>query len=610
MTKTPRPRTRENTRAKLLESWTSTPRTNGAALAEEPTNDEFLADLEQVLAGLDAGPDEAVFARGRFVACYFTVSTPRGGRVKAGLSLVPHDGRWTRVRGVQIEITAEDGIKRLTRSNNGPGVAIDKLPVGRIRVALGPCSLPRARRVAPGAAAELGGAIALLTPSPSANEQVYGTGHTVTGPIGIATKGRSQREGAALLLAPSGSGYTTRRPLVTALSLTRMKEVDSRIRFAEPALDRVNVFAPLANEDRRMRTCLTAVLHSPPGQRRLPSFAVEEFCYIHLHGRMDLEFAGAQPVSLSASDDLHVVWVPGYGANEETPPATVVCEDLCAGLIIFFHAGGLCWSEQELRSRFPHRGKRARVPSPVRSVSLGAQTSCEWTLSETQRYWEYLQRVAPALIHERRPVVSRLPLSENRLQETFAADRLPDQEGDAHQRARAAGQIDYARVRGWPSERAERAFKERLGVAQRTVPIFDFRLLLLPGQEASVDARDVCLGRHPNGYEIVIPILGGFRGIGGELPEVEPDLCWIRPRDKGIDPAHLTDLHASAKPEQWVSDYVAVHSDAAFHGFVSAGEGDAYALHARVDHSHAVAGGRAHERAQSQRHEVGGRRRP
>lgn len=133
-------RTTKITRATLLDSWTRAPR-SGEPM--RPSNKEFLVDLEQVLRGLEVRPGEAIFARGRFVACYLTVSAPAEGTVNATLSLVPHDGRWIRVQGVEIELTAPDGRKHVTRSGLSPGVTFDGLPVGMIRVALGPHSLPR-----------------------------------------------------------------------------------------------------------------------------------------------------------------------------------------------------------------------------------------------------------------------------------------------------------------------------------------------------------------------------------------------------------------------------------------------------------------------------------
>lgn len=556
MSKTRRERTTNITHETLLDTL----RAIVDGKSEGPGDEEFREDLRKVLSCLEAGPGKASFARGTFVACYLTVSDPVANKVDATLCLVPHDGRWARVQGVEIKIKAGSS-KRLQRTGFTPGLTIRGLPSKRVRVELGPHSSPLGQvRPAPRAMPQRE-PIARLGASPN-------VAPSVTHP----EPRRSERvvPAQAGLQPPPPSGLAGTPPVVTGLQLVTppMLLAHSRRR---PDINIANIFAPLAAEDPQLRTCLSAILYSPKGNMRLPSFPVEEYCYIHLRGRMCLQFEGAEGVELDASNEISVVWVPGYGrSGERTPPANVVCKDFCAGLVVFFRAAGLGWTR---------RGRGST------RVSLEGQNEAEWSPAERTDYWGYLREVAPGLISGCSPFVSQLPRERKKAEKAFRSRKLPKQPGDVHQRARTARQIDYAAVPRWPSSPQDRLLKESVGLAGRTLPIFDFRLLRFPKQQKTVDKGDVWLGRHPNGYEILIPILGEFRAVGGELKECQPDVCWVRPKALEVDLQQLTDLRVSATPERLLNDYVAVHSDAVFHGFVAAGQEDAYALHVRVAHS-------------------------
>ncbi len=383
-------------------------------------------------------------------------------------------------------------------------------------------------------------------------------------------------------------------PFVKTLTFVSTSRVETRIRNAQTAVEVTNIFAPEV-KDRDMNpgdaTCLTGVLHSRQGNARLPSFAVDEFCYIHLGGRMVLEFEGAEPVTFDANDEVQVLWLPG--TRNGTPPASVVCEtEWVAGLVVFMREAGLHWIGPDMND----------------CVFLEDMDPESCSREHVSEYWRSVAARFPRQINEQRPFVGGIPLSEALLSaESRRLSMSIPRNKDPHWEARNAGDFYYASIPAWQTDASSSSARRR--------PIFDFRLLRFPGEASTKEKREVDLAKHPNGYEILIPLVGEFRCIGGEVdPEElsEHDMLAFRPMDESIDLDRFTErrVQAPAMSGRCLPNYVAICSDAVFHGFTALGGCDAYALHVRVGRAIIPRVNKRDERrgTGTQRHVTGGDR--
>lgn len=391
-------------------------------------------------------------------------------------------------------------------------------------------------------------------------------------------------------------------PFVKTLSVVRTSGVETRIRNPRTTVEVTNIFAPEVKDLNRISgdtTCLAGVFHTRQGEARWPSYDVDEICYVHLNGRMVLEFDGAEPVTLNADDAVQVLWLPSTRngvTNNRTPPARVDCKtDWVAGLLVLLRKAGVRWD-----------GSHSDY-----IVTPKGMDDMPWQTRSTAEYWQSVTASFPGLFNERRPFVSKIPLLQASIEEEFRSLRMSSHMNrDYHRDARAAGQLDYAEVRGWQSGVCYKNTRRR--------PIFDFRLLLFPGRASTVEKDKVWLAKHQNGYEILVPLVGDFRCVGGEIESEEfmthdgQDINAFVPRDEGIDPSGFTESYVQAPTVggRCLPDYVAVCSDAVFHGFTAMHGRDAYVLHIRVGRAITA---RAKERDEerdmgTQRHMTGGDR--
>lgn len=312
--------------------------------------------------------------------------------------------------------------------------------------------------------------------------------------------------------------------------------------------------------------------HARQGEALWPSYKVDELCYVHMNGRMVLEFDGAEPVTLNAAEAVQVLWLPSAGnavTSNRTPPARVYCEtDWVAGLLVLLRKAGVHWDLQNYM------------------VTPNGTDDRRWQPIHADKYWRSVADCFPGLFKEPHPFVSKLPLVDASIEEEFRNLRMPiNMDRDYHQTARAAGQVDYAEVRGWQTG---------LGTNTRRRPILDFRLLLFPGTASTVEKDEVRLAKHQNGHEILVPLVGEFRCVGGEVEPEEfvthhghDEVNAFVPRDEGIALDQLTESYVQATKvrQRCLPDYVSVWSDAVFHGFTAMHGRDAYALHIRGSRS-------------------------
>jgi hypothetical protein len=367
---------------------------------------------------------------------------------------------------------------------------------------------------------------------------------------------------------------------VSTLSIVNTGRVETRILNMKQTVQLTSVFAPEARA-RKLKpganTTFTGVFHSRQGEGRLPSRAVDELCYIHMHGALSLHYDGGLPIRLDAARGTQVMWLPAHHATGRgTPPATIVTETASAGgFVVYFRDSGVHWQALD---------EMDRIEPGVNDV--------DWTQEIEDDYWSDPLLLAPGEGGPRRqPFVASIPAEPAALAALFASGRLPSRlSSDPHHSARDAEQIDYATLPGWPTSPKHELARARRRL-NRKRPVLDFRLLKLPGQKTRVDKGDVWVAQHPEGYEVVIPLIGGIRCIGGqvdrdELPSL--DAVAFHPNEEQVDTTNFVDLGMQALiPGRLLPDYAAICSDAVFHGLIASTHDDAYALHIRVGRSNA-----------------------
>lgn len=356
-------------------------------------------------------------------------------------------------------------------------------------------------------------------------------------------------------------------PVVTGLAVVDTAEVEMHIRNQRPRLEGTQLFAPAPHSPlppSSLKTCLAAVWAVHDGGRSLPALDVDEMCYIHLAGRVVVRAEGAAPVTLDASQETNIIWLPGNMRAVPGVPALHFTDPTpcgstgswAAGLLVMVREAGLRWTSV---------GKDVIEIDPLRSLDDRPVTALA----------EYWRSLLGAGVETWRPPVLRIPRNRRELKRTFDRYRRDLTSGeDRHRDARAAGHLAYADIPGWP-------------IAQRR-GMLDFLLVKLPRRFHTSELRDFHLAKHPSCYELLVPLQGRTRCVGAEIPPERFPVDGLDRMDFCVKDVRVPrsrfferPLDACTLTHRDLPDYATVRSEAVFHGFMVGSSEDAYVLHVR-----------------------------
>lgn len=121
---------------RLREAWTRLQARREAQDAKDPSNEQFLGELHDVLTALEASTDRPAFRRGRYAAVYSAPVPRADNEIAVTMTIHPYEERLAFVDGLEIELITADGRKRTAQMGGSGGVTFEQLPVGPLRFGL------------------------------------------------------------------------------------------------------------------------------------------------------------------------------------------------------------------------------------------------------------------------------------------------------------------------------------------------------------------------------------------------------------------------------------------------------------------------------------------